>query len=122
MPRIIHFELPADNPERAVEFYSKVFGWKMQKWEGPTEYWLISTGDAAQPGINGGLLRRPYPGAVTCNTLDVASVDEAVANVGKNGGKTVAPKMAIPGVGYLAYCSDTEGNIFGVMQADTKAH
>jgi predicted enzyme related to lactoylglutathione lyase len=68
------------------------------------------------------LLRRPHPGAVTCNTLDVASVDEAVASVGKNGGKTVAPKMAIPGVGYLAYCSDTEGNIFGVMQADTKAH
>jgi predicted enzyme related to lactoylglutathione lyase len=49
MPRIIHFELPADNPERAVEFYSKVFGWKMQKWEGPTEYWLVSTGDAGQP-------------------------------------------------------------------------
>jgi predicted enzyme related to lactoylglutathione lyase len=121
MSRVIHFELPADNPERAVEFYKKVFGWNFQKWEGPQEYWLVSTGPKTQPGINGGLLRRQHPGAGTCNTIDVASVDQAVANITKHGGKNVMPKTALPGVGYLAYCSDTEGNVFGLMQADQNA-
>ena len=122
MPRIIHFELPADNPERAAEFYKNVFGWQFQKWEGPQEYWLITTGPKDQPGINGGLMRRQYPGAGTCNTVDVASVDGAVTTIAKHGGKNVVPKMAIPGVGYLAYCSDPEGNVFGLMQADPNAH
>jgi predicted enzyme related to lactoylglutathione lyase len=122
MPRIIHFELPADNPERAAEFYENVFGWQFQKWEGPQEYWLITTGPKDQPGINGGLMRRQYPGAGTCNTVDVASVDGAVTTITKHGGKNVVPKMAIPGVGYLAYCSDPEGNVFGLMQADPNAH
>jgi len=67
------------------------------------------------------LLRRPHPGAVTCNTIDVASVDEAVANVAKHGGKNVVPKMPVPGIGYLAYCTDTEGNVFGLMQRDQNA-
>lgn len=122
MPRIIHFELPADNPERAAEFYKNVFGWQFQKWEGPQEYWLITTGPKDQPGINGGLMRRQHPGAGTCNTVDVASVDGAVTTITKHGGKNVVPKMAIPGVGYLAYCSDPEGNVFGLMQADPNAH
>jgi len=122
MPRIIHFELPADDPERAAEFYKNVFGWQFQKWEGPQEYWLITTGPKDQPGINGGLMRRQYPGAGTCNTVDVASVDGAVTTIAKHGGKNVVPKMAIPGVGYLAYCSDPEGNVFGLMQADPNAH
>ena len=121
MGRVIHFEFPADNPERAVEFYTKVFGWEIQKWQGPVDYWLVKTGADGKPGINGGIQRRMHPGAVTANTIDVASVDDAVASILKNGGKNVAPKMAIPGVGYLAYCSDTEGNVFGVMQADPGA-
>ncbi|MGB0035374.1 MAG: VOC family protein [Candidatus Acidiferrales bacterium] len=122
MSRVIHFELPADNPERAAEFYSKVFDWQFQKWEGPQEYWLVTTGADGQPGINGGLMRRQQPGASTCNTIGVASVDDAVASITKAGGKNVVPKMPIPGVGYLAYCSDTEGNVFGLMQPDPKAH
>jgi predicted enzyme related to lactoylglutathione lyase len=121
MSRVIHFEIPADNPDRAVEFYKKVFGWNFQKWAGPTEYWLVSTGPDSQPGINGGLLQRQYPGAGTCNTVDVASVDQCVASIIQHGGKNVVPKMAIPGVGHLAYCSDTEGNVFGLMQADKNA-
>jgi predicted enzyme related to lactoylglutathione lyase len=121
MSRVIHFELPADNPERAVDFYKKIFGWTFHKWDGPQEYWLVSTGQDTEPGINGGLMRRQYPGAGTCNTIDVASLDQAVASVAQHGGKTVVPKMAIPGVGHLAYCSDTEGNVFGLMQADKTA-
>jgi predicted enzyme related to lactoylglutathione lyase len=122
MSRIVHFELPADDPERAAEFYKKVFGWQFQKWAGPMDYWMITTGPCEQPGINGGLQRRPHPGASTVNTVDVASVDEAVAAIEKNGGKVAVPKMAVPTVGYLAYCVDTEGNTFGIMQRDSSAH
>ncbi len=118
MPRVVHFEIPADDPQRASRFYSKVFGWKLDKWEGPMEYWMVTTGDPAAPGINGGLMKRRHPGQPVVNTLDVPSVDEYVAAVEKQGGKVVVPKMAIPGVGWLAYCTDTEGNIFGMMQSD----
>jgi uncharacterized protein len=121
MARVVHFEIPADNPERAVAFYQSVFGWKIQKWAGPVDYWLVSTGEAPEPGINGGMMLRPHPGAVTCNTIGVPSVDNALKAVEDAGGKTVAPKMPIPGVGWLAYCTDTEGNQFGMMQADTAA-
>jgi predicted enzyme related to lactoylglutathione lyase len=120
MPRVIHFEIPADDPDRAAKFYSNVFGWKLDKWDGPMEYWMITTGDG-QPGINGGMMRRSHPGAGTVNTVDVASVDEAVKQIEGHGGKVVAPKMPIPGVGYLAYCQDPEGNTFGIMQADPAA-
>jgi uncharacterized protein len=57
MNRPIHFEIPAEKPERAIKFYEKVFGWKFERWNGPMEYWNISTGDS-QPGINGGLMAR----------------------------------------------------------------
>jgi catechol 2,3-dioxygenase-like lactoylglutathione lyase family enzyme len=67
MNRIVHFELPADNPDRAVEFYKKSFGWQIQKWPGPQDYWLVTTGADGEPGINGGILRRQHPGAGTCN-------------------------------------------------------
>jgi predicted enzyme related to lactoylglutathione lyase len=119
MPRPIHFEIPADQPERAERFYKDVFGWKFTKWEGPHEYWMIDTGSDG-PGINGGMLRR-MPGSVTTNTMGVGSVDETVRNVVANGGAVAVPKMAIPGVGWLAYCTDPEGNIFGLMQDDPKA-
>ena len=118
MPRVIHFEIPAKEPERAIAFYTQVFGWEFTRWEGPMPYWLIKTGPADQPGIDGGLTLQP--GGVT-NTLDVASLDDAVAKVESRGGSVVAPKMGIPGVGWLAYCKDTEGNVFGMMQADPNA-
>lgn len=119
--RVIHFEVPADDPERAAKFYETVLGWRFQKWEGPMEYWLVYTGDKSTPGIDGGMMKRPHPGYGTVNTVDVPSLDDAVAAVEQNGGKTAVPKMPIPGVGWLAYCLDTEGNLFGMMQADPSA-
>ena len=119
MPRPVHFELSADQPERAVRFYAEAFGWTFTKWEGPMEYWLVSTGPAGQPGIDGGLMRRQAPGATTVNVIDVASADAALARVQACGGRTVAPKMHIPGVGHVAYCTDTEGNAFGIIEAET---
>ena len=127
MPRVIHFEIHAGDPARAISFYENVFNWSFQKWEGPMPYWLVTTGPDGQPGINGGLLPRQgeIDGqaviAYVC-TVDVESVDTSVATVEKNGGQVVLPKMPIPGMGWLVYCKDTEGNIFGMMQGDPNAH
>ena len=128
MGRVIHFEIHAQEPERAAKFYAAVFGWEVKKWDGPAEYWLVSTGDPGRPGINGGLMRRqgspPGDGqavnAYVC-TAEVASADGTAAAVAANGGSVVVPKMAIPGLGWLFYFKDTEGNIFGAMQPDPAA-
>jgi predicted enzyme related to lactoylglutathione lyase len=126
MARVIHFEIQAENPDRAIKFYKNLFGWEFTKWDGPQPYWLVKTGPDGQPGINGGLL--PRRGAIdgqaviayVC-TVDTTSVDESVKKAQANGGTNVVPKMPIPGIGWLAYCKDTEGNIFGMMQSDPKA-
>jgi predicted enzyme related to lactoylglutathione lyase len=118
MARVVHFEVSVDNPKRAGDFYQQVFGWQVDKWEGPADYWLVQTGTG--PGIDGALTRRTHDMPEVVNTIGVASVDEAVANVTRHGGKVIKPKMPVPGVGYLAYCQDTEGNTFGVMQSDER--
>ena len=121
MSRVIHFEIPAENPERAVAFYTKAFGWKFEKWPGPMEYWLVNTGAEDKPGINGGLLKRQAPTTATTNTIGVESVDKAVKAAQGAGAKLVMPKTPIPTIGYFAYLEDTEGNLFGVMEADSSA-
>ncbi|HEV3343452.1 MAG TPA: VOC family protein [Pirellulales bacterium] len=126
MPRVVHFEIHVDDPQRAIKFYQPIFDWTFTKWEGPIDYWLISTGPAEQRGIDGGMVRRhgPINGdsviAYVC-TIDVPSVDDFVSRVTKHGGQIALPKMAVPGVGWLAYGKDTEGNIFGMMQRDPSA-
>lgn len=126
MPRIVHFEIHAENPERAIGFYQTVLGWQFSKWEGPMPYWLVTTGPDSEPGINGGLLpRRGHVDgtaviAYAC-TAQVSDVDAHVSKALTAGGTIALAKMPIPGVGWLAYCKDTEGNIFGLMQNDPKA-
>lgn len=121
MPRVVHFEIDAKKPDRAIKFYEKVFSWKIKKWEGPVEYYLITTGKESEPGIDGGLSRRTEPEPSTVNTIDVPSVDEFIKKVEASGGTIIRPKMAIPGVGYMAYFKDPEGNIFGMMENDESA-
>lgn len=121
MPRVIHFEIPADDPDRASRFYRMVFDWQIEKWEGPTDYWLVTTGPEDEPGIDGGLARRTEPGAGTENTIGVESIDDCLDKITQEGGKILRPKAAVPGVGWLAYCEDTEGNRFGLMQDDPEA-
>jgi predicted enzyme related to lactoylglutathione lyase len=121
MPRVVHFEINADDPERAIQFYTNVFGWKVQKWAGPVDYWLIMTGDGKEPGIDGAITPRTDPPEATVNTVDVSSIDECVTKVKENGGTVIVPKMPVPGVGWLAYCKDTEGNTFSMMQSDINA-
>jgi hypothetical protein len=121
MPRPIHFEIPAENPQRAIGFYSNVFGWKFDKWDGPMDYWIIVTGDASEPGINGGLMPRRDPNQPCVNTVNVENLDQTIETVLANGGSMALPKMPVPGIGWLAYCKDTEGHIFGMMQNDPSA-
>ncbi|TLX86395.1 MAG: VOC family protein [Thaumarchaeota archaeon] len=126
MPRVIHFEIVADNPERAMKFYKEVFGWEFNKWDGPQDYWLVKTGEDSQPGINGGLTPKTNQGSGNTggritNSIDVPSIDEFSNKISMEGGKVLSPKVPIPGVGYLAICEDTEGISFGIIQYDRNA-
>lgn len=125
MPRVIHFEIGVDNPQRAIKFYTEVFGWKVNQWQtpqGPMDYWLMMTGEAPEPGIDGALAPRAnYPQPVV-NTISVPSVNDFAVKILAAGGKVVQAKMPIPGVGWFAVCVDTEGNTFGIMESDPNAH
>ena len=119
MPQEIHFDIPIDQPERAEQFYSKLFGWTMQKVPVPNmEYWVIraSEGDAL-----GGLIKRTASDQSTVNYYTVPSIDEALRSVSELGGNVSVPKTAIPHVGYNAQCTDTEGNTFGLWENDRNA-
>jgi len=123
MPRPTHFEFMVDDPERAARFFGELFGWRVEKWSGPMDYWMVDTGAEGTPGIHGGIGRNEQPGAPpqTINVIDVPSVDEYVAKVEAAGGSIVLPKMAVPGVGWLAYGADPAGLVFGMMQEDPLA-
>lgn len=122
MNRVIHFELQADNIERAKTFYEKALGWKvsqmMKKEEGGMDYWGLDTGEG--PGINGGMYQRPEAEDQKMHVYDctimVQDIDKTMEDVKANGGKITKEKMEIPHVGWFAGCLDTEGNKFGLMQ------
>jgi hypothetical protein len=95
-----------------------VFGWKVKKWQGPSDYWLMTTVDEKEPGITAGVAARIKPNDTTAVVFDVPSVDEYLEKVKSSGGQIREEKQVIPGVGYLVMCRDTEGNTFGIMQID----
>lgn len=121
MPRVIHFEIPADNAKRISRFYENVFGWTVQKWDGPIDYWFLMTGDQKEAGIDGAFAIRQGPDDIVVNTIGVSSIDDTIKKITKSGGKIIRPKSTIPGVGYVAYFKDTEGNVWGIMQSDMSA-
>lgn len=120
MPRVIHFEVHADDPGRAIAFYEKLFGWQFQKF-GPIDYWMITTGKDPEPGIDGGLAVREGGSGDRINSyvgvVGVDDIDAAIAKAKDLGAPEALPKSEIPGVGWSAYFKDTEGNIFGIYQA-----
>jgi uncharacterized protein len=122
MARPVHFDITAEDPDRAAAFYGDVFGWKFTKWGGggPMEYWMIETGEQS-PGIDGGMSRRGETQAGTVNTVGVECIDASLGGIQGAGGTVEQPKMPIPGVGWFALCTDPEGNRFGVMQPDESA-
>lgn len=116
---IIHFEIPANDPEKLGSFYRNLFGWKIEKTEGPMEYWIIETAPAGE-GVNGGLMRREAPEQVPTNYISVESVDEYSRHVVELGGKVVLPKQEVPEMGYFAVCLDPDGNSFAIWEERAK--
>ena len=132
MPTIVHFEIPADDVERAKKFYTDLFGWKIEKWPGMNsgdssssssssydmEYWKITTTDEkGNKALGGGMIKRQMPQQPNINYIDVKSVDEYSSKVEKIGGKVVVSKRAVPEMGYFAVCLDTENNAFAIWES-----
>ncbi len=126
--RVVHFEIQADNVERAANFYKKAFGWDIKKYEAKDpkdtesmgmDYWMVMTGPKETPGINGGMyIRMPERKLHTFDcTIQVDDIDKAITDVKMNGGMIEGEKMEMKGVGWFARAKDTEGNMFGLMQA-----
>jgi predicted enzyme related to lactoylglutathione lyase len=120
---IVHFEIPADDVEKLRKFYSELFGWKIEKMPGPVEYWGIATvpvdekGMPQRPGVNGGMMKRQNPEHKPVNYIAVESVDEYVKKIEALGGRVIAPKMEVPGIGWWALALDPEGNQFAMLQS-----
>ena len=118
--RVVHFEIPSDNPEKAISFFQTVFGWSFQKF-GTEEYWLANTGDENARGINGAVMKKKDPRQPMVNTILVESIDDYVQKIENAGGKIVLAKMSVPNVGYIAYFMDPDNNIHGIWQEDESA-
>ena len=121
MGRVSHFEITADNPKRAAEFYEKAFGWKFNDWGGPFTYLLATTGDKDETGIDGAIMDRTDHGQAVINTITVDKWEDGANAVKNAGGQVLMEKTAVPGQGYFAYCKDTEGNVFGIFEGDPTA-
>jgi len=125
MARPVHFEIHASDLKAAADFYSNLFGWKLDQY-GDYPYLLVDSGEG--PGINGAIMQRQGPApaedaAVTGATI-IMSVDDIDAStlLGLElGGSAPTPKQAVPGIGWSAYLKDPDGNLFGLFQDDTEA-
>ncbi len=130
MGRLIHFEIHVDDMDRAKQFYGEVFGWTFQDWSeyAGMPYFGAVTGEDKELGINGALMQRQGPApeqgqplnGFAC-TIGVEDYDSIEAKILGNGGKVALPKYALPGMAWQGYYIDTEGNIFGIHQADEHA-
>jgi predicted enzyme related to lactoylglutathione lyase len=124
MDKIVHFEIPADDVDRARSFYGSIFGWELQDIPemGYTIVRTVGVDDHQMPtesgAINGGMMKRSAetPSSPVL-TIDVASIDDALAKIEGAGGKVVRPRTPIPGMGAVAYFTDTEGNTLGLWES-----
>jgi hypothetical protein len=131
MPRVVHFEIQAEHPQRALEFYTKVFGWTSEDWSsftGGAPYWGLVTGEEGTPGINGAIMGRsgqnPIVGGAVGGavlTVQVEDYDAVAAKILEAGGTLALPKTALVGMAWQGYFHDTENNVFGIHQPDTEA-
>lgn len=124
MPRISSFAIPAEEPQRAMEFYRNLFGWRFELgWEydtpnGREGYWHVFTGNGSEPGIDGGITKREYPEQPISVGVEVNGLDEYIQKVEQHGGKIIVPRVPLPGVGWFSLAQDSEGNTFAMYQRD----
>lgn len=117
---LVWFEIPADDPARAKQFYGKLFGWQINPLPNMADYWHLDTGGAdASP--DGGLMKRMHPAHAITTYFSVPSVTKFMAQIKKLGGDVCKPKTAVPGMGYFAICTDTEKNTFAIWEMNPKA-
>ncbi len=122
MPTIVHFDLPADELERAKKFYESLFGWTFMAPPGMDNYFFVETkARDGSKGLAGGMGKRMDPSQRILNYVGVDSLDESMAKAQELGAKVATPKMAVPGWGWLATIEDTEGNLIGLWQEDKTA-
>jgi hypothetical protein len=126
MSRVIQFAIGAHDPEKEAEFYRTALAWTITRKEmalpwGSMPYWEIQTGAKDTPGIDGFMLQRPEPGAITVNVIEVPSLDEAVRRVEQRGGKVLEGRQPVPGIGWLAVCQDPQGMMFDLLEPDPEA-
>jgi predicted enzyme related to lactoylglutathione lyase len=122
MPTIVHFDVPAEDVERAKKFYSELFDWKIERMPGPMEYYGITTTDEdGKEAVGGGMAKKEEQNDSITNYIGVPSIDEYIIKVEQLDGKIIMSKTPIPGFGYLAVCLDTENNKFGLWESDEKA-
>jgi len=119
---LVHFEIPAVDVEKLKQFYEQLFGWKIQEYPGPIDYWTIQTvpvdanGTPLRPGVNGGLYRKPEPNIRPLNYCSVESINDCLVRLEKLGGKVISPKQEVPDVGWVAAAVDPEGNPFAFIE------
>jgi predicted enzyme related to lactoylglutathione lyase len=121
MPIIQHFEMPADDVDRAQRFYKDVFGWEMHKWSNPEnpekDYWYFETkDDKGNKGIGGGMMKRQSPEHTVTNYITVPAIDEYTSKLEQAGGRVIIPKTKIPDRGFYAVFLDSENNMFGLYE------
>ncbi|MGK5678040.1 VOC family protein [Actinoplanes sp. URMC 104] len=122
MDRVIHFEVPFDDGERATTFYREAFGWELNSMPN-FRYTLVTTtptdeqGRPAEPGgVNGGMLARQGPITAPVITVGVDSIDDALVTIEKLGGKVAIGRQPVGTMGFSAYFHDTEGNLIGLWE------
>jgi predicted enzyme related to lactoylglutathione lyase len=120
MSKIVHFEIPADDPQRASAFYRDALGWEVSRW-GDEPYWLVRAGEDDEPGANGALVARGDLHRAPVLIAGVADMDDALHRVESCGGKVAQGKLPVPGMGWSAYVIDPEGNTIGLFQPDAGA-
>jgi hypothetical protein len=113
--KVVHFDIPIDDADRAVAFYNEVFDWGLERW-GQMDYW--TTAERPGDGIGGALGRREQPGEAVTIYIDVDDIDATLAAIEAAGGRRLSERMPIPTVGWMALFADPEGNRIGLFQSD----
>lgn len=118
--RVTYFEIPSAVPEKNMKFFERVFGWKFKQY-GEEQYWFATTGEQNSPGINGAVMQEISTKQPVINTISVININKVIREIENAGGRIVKSKKAIPSIGWLAFFSDPDENIYGIMQEDENA-
>jgi hypothetical protein len=117
MAKTVHFEIPADDPQRASMLYHDALGWEISRF-GDEPYWLVRAGADDEPGANGALVAREDLHRNPVVIAGVEDIDDVLSRVESCGGKVAQGKLPVPGMGWSAYVRDWEGNTIGLFQQD----